>query len=508
MAIDPKTLLLSSLQAASKAINKNLIKSDQLTRTDRERLLKNGWLLPIIKGWYILKKPTIDIGESTTWYATYWDFISVYLQDRFAEKYCLSADSSLDLLLGDTVRPESLLIMTQTGGASVINLPYNSTLVVYIEKNNFPAEVTISNDIRVMPLALALCRISPLFFRNSPQKAEIALRMIRDATELSRHLLKGGYVAAAERLVGAYRFLGLNNIADTIFSSMTSAGYKLAAKNPFVIKHPILASGLLIRSPYAARITSLWQTMRKTVIDVFPAAKGLPKNKQQYLTSVKEQFVNDAYNSLSIEGYQVTEELIKQITDDKWNPQQSASDKEQYNALAAKGYWQAFQTVLKSIEKIFTKQNPGQIVKQDLILWYQELFAPMIQAGILSRENLAGYRNHPVYIRGSQHVPLPQEAIIDAMEAFYECLTTEPEVCVKAVLGHFILGFIHPFMDGNGRIARFLMNVMFAAGGHPWTIIALENRQQYMQALELASVKHNIKPFAQFVCQSQPIPIQ
>ncbi len=456
--------------------------------------------MPIIKGWYILTKPAVSIGESTTWCAAYWDFISVYLHDRFVERYCLSADSSLDLLLGDTVRPKSLLVMAQTGGSSVVNLPHESTLAVYIEKNNFPAEVITVNDIRIMPLALALCRISPLFFSNHPEKAEIALRMIRDATELSRCLLKDGYVAAAERLVGAYRFLGLDSMADTIFNSMVSAGYKLTAKNPFVVDQPVLAFGLLVRSPYAARITSLWQTMRNTVIDAFPAAKGIPENKQSYLTSVKEQFVNDAYNSLSIEGYQVTEELIKQIAEGKWNPQQSASDKEQYNALAAKGYWQAFQAVLKSIEKIFTKQNPGQIAKQDLMLWYQELFVPMVQTGVLSRENLAGYRNNQVYIRGSQHVPLPQAAIIDAMEVLYECLTTEPEACVRAVLGHFILGFIHPFMDGNGRIARFLMNVMFAAGGYPWTIIALKDRQQYMQALEAASVKHDIRSFAEFVC--------
>lgn len=54
-------------------------------------------------------------------------------------------------------------------------------------------------------------------------------------------------------------------------------------------------------------------------------------------------------------------------------------------------------------------------------------------------------------------------------------------------------------MDGNGRIGRFLMNVMLASGGYPWTIIPLERRDDYMDALESASVKQDIRPFAKFL---------
>jgi len=38
------------------------------------------------------------------------------------------------------------------------------------------------------------------------------------------------------------------------------------------------------------------------------------------------------------------------------------------------------------------------------------------------------------------------------------------------VLGHFVFVYIHPYLDGNGRIGRFLMNLMLAAGGYPWTV--------------------------------------
>jgi Fic family protein len=97
------------------------------------------------------------------------------------------------------------------------------------------------------------------------------------------------------------------------------------------------------------------------------------------------------------------------------------------------------------------------------------------------------------------HVPPHHEAVRELMPQFFELLETEVEPAVRVVLGHFVFVYIHPYMDGNGRIARFLMNAMMAAGGYPWTIIPLEKRADYMSALESASVNHNIKPFAEFL---------
>ena len=54
-------------------------------------------------------------------------------------------------------------------------------------------------------------------------------------------------------------------------------------------------------------------------------------------------------------------------------------------------------------------------------------------------------------------------------------------------------------MDGNGRMGRFLMNAMLASGGYPWTVIPVEKRDEYMQALEEASVRQDIGPFAKFL---------
>ncbi len=54
-------------------------------------------------------------------------------------------------------------------------------------------------------------------------------------------------------------------------------------------------------------------------------------------------------------------------------------------------------------------------------------------------------------------------------------------------------------MDDNGRIARFLMNVMLVSGGYSWTVIPVEKRNEYMSALEKASVEQNIIDFVQLI---------
>jgi Fic family protein len=93
------------------------------------------------------------------------------------------------------------------------------------------------------------------------------------------------------------------------------------------------------------------------------------------------------------------------------------------------------------------------------------------------------------------HTPLPSEAILDSLEALWDMIEAEPEACVRAVLGHHLFVFIHPYYDGNGRIGRFLMNTLLASGGYPWTVIRMSRRDEYMKALEAASVKGQIAPF-------------
>jgi Fic family protein len=54
-------------------------------------------------------------------------------------------------------------------------------------------------------------------------------------------------------------------------------------------------------------------------------------------------------------------------------------------------------------------------------------------------------------------------------------------------------------MDGNGRMGRFLMNLMMASGGYPWTVIPIEDRKIYKEALEKASVGEDTVPSGEFL---------
>jgi hypothetical protein len=57
--------------------------------------------------------------------------------------------------------------------------------------------------------------------------------------------------------------------------------------------------------------------------------------------------------------------------------------------------------------------------------------------------------------------------------------------------GSLLFLFIHPYMDASRRMARFLMNVMMAAGGHPWTIVRTTRKKAYLDSVEAASAEQN-----------------
>ena len=80
---------------------------------------------------------------------------------------------------------------------------------------------------------------------------------------------------------------------------------------------------------------------------------------------------------------------------------------------------------------------------------------PSVAAGILNAADLAGFRDSAVYIRRSMHVPPNYEAVRELMPQFFEHLQTETEPAVRVVLGHFVFTYIHPYMDGNGRMGAF-----------------------------------------------------
>jgi len=72
---------------------------------------------------------------------------------------------------------------------------------------------------------------------------------------------------------------------------------------------------------------------------------------------------------------------------------------------------------------------------------------------------------------------------------------------VEAHHDYWFFGYIHSYPDGNGRMARFLMNVLLASGGYPWTMIRVDDRVKYLSALDHASIESDVRPFANFIAR-------
>lgn len=496
----PSDKLATSLEALEQLQRRGrrAVRSRDLGRTDRERLVRNGFLQEVMKGWYITARPDEKAGESTAWYASFWTFSAEYLEERFGADWCLSPEQSLLLHAGRWVVPRQLLVRANVGRNRPTELPHGTAILDVRQALPPPADQSVIDGLRVYTADAALISASASFYKSYPTEARTILAIQRDTSVILARLLAGDHTVIAGRLAGAFRNMGNVRAADEILAAMRAAGHVVRETDPF--DHRIDNFAFAREpSPYVHRIRLLWEKMRRDASEHFPAAPARLNDTEAYLHAVDDIYVTDAYHSLSIEGYRVTRDLVEKVRKGDWNPQADHADREHRDALAARGYFLCFNTVKESLSRILDGQNAGQIADEDHGSWYRDLFGPSVEAGIIPAQSLAGYRNAPVFIRGSMHVPLRAEAVRDAMPAFFELLRSETDPAVRVVLGHFMFVYIHPYLDGNGRIGRFLMNAMMAAGGYPWTVIPVEARERYMAALEVASVEQDIVPFARFL---------
>ena len=475
------------------------IRAAHLTRVHRERLLRNGFILEVMKGWYIPVRPDGPAGESTDWYACFWPFCAAYLTERFGDDWCLGAEHSIALHTGNWNVPRQLLVRATRGGNKPTRLLHDTSIFDVRLEVPAPKDTQVIDGMRVMRLPAALVACAPGHFAAHPVETRAALAMIADASDVLSRLLEGGHSSIAGRLAGALRNIGRDPVADAIIAAMRAAGYTVNETDPFADRPPV-AIGQRETSPAVNRLRMSWATMRGAVLECFPPAPGLPDDVEAYLRQVEDVYATDAYNSLSIEGYRVSTELIERVRSGNWNPDNEA-DRAHQDALAARGYWQAFQKVKETVNRIVRGTNAGEATQADHGAWYREMFGPSVAAGILKPADLAGYRNGAVHIRQSLHVPPRSEAVRELMPAFFDLLREEGEASVRVVLGHFFFVNIHPYSDGNGRMGRFLMNAMLASGGYPWTVIRLAQRTRYMNALEAASVVGDIRPFAELLAE-------
>ena len=116
--------------------------------------------------------------------------------------------------------------------------------------------------------------------------------------------------------------------------------------------------------------------------------------------------------------------------------------------------------------------------------------------------NAGRYRTHQVYV--GNFVPPKPEDVPALMQDLVRWLNG-PEAWALhpveyAAIAHYRLVYIHPFVDGNGRTSRLLMNLRLIQAGYPPVIIKVEDRFKYYEALETAN-SGDIRPFIRFIAR-------
>lgn len=148
------------------------------------------------------------------------------------------------------------------------------------------------------------------------------------------------------------------------------------------------------------------------------------------------------------------------------------------------------------VEKIVQKEEP-------LSEWQIKNLHRLVLKGI-DDEYAGVYRDQQVFIAGAKHTPPAHYLIQEQMEAlikWYEQEGNTLHPVVRGAMLHAIFVGIHPFIDGNGRTSRLLLNLELMKDGFPPVVIKVENRLVYYEALDKAHTAKDYDDFIQLVAQ-------
>ncbi len=217
-------------------------------------------------------------------------------------------------------------------------------------------------------------------------------------------------------------------------------------------------------------------------------------NWTQLRAQAEENKAYDAYHSTTMEGYRISRELSDAIVRGEPLPDGPQDQKTLEAAMAVQGYTIAYGIVLERARR----QGPVDIA---LILdLHEALFRPSVDAGLADTAALRGWRRDRVGLQGWRYVPPNAKKVpdlISGLERFAARSDLDP--VTRALLVHLEFVTIHPFMDGNGRIGRLLMNHALLTAGLPWVTIRSDERVPFFKSIEKAQVDEEIGPFVEFL---------
>jgi Fic family protein len=220
-------------------------------------------------------------------------------------------------------------------------------------------------------------------------------------------------------------------------------------------------------------------SIKEAIDEQRPFSKGLANSLQEKL------IVEWTYNSNAIEGNTLTLSETKVVLEGI-----TIGGKSMAEHLEAINHREA----ILFVEDLIAQKEP-------LSEWNIKNIHALILKEI-DNENAGRYRTENVAISGAKHIPPKHYEIGDLMQklvAEYQNEWKEFHPVIRAMLIHGEFVKIHPFIDGNGRTSRLLLNFELMKNGYPPIIIKNEERARYYDALDLAHTTMNYGPFIELV---------
>jgi hypothetical protein len=146
----------------------------------------------VIKGWYIARYPEEKEGDTSSWYASFWNFTALYSDSRFGKEWCLSPEQSLSIHSGNLTVPKQLLIRSPKASNNRINLIHGTS--AFDSRVDIPSltKRTEFEGVQVYSLISGLIAVSADFYTRHSTDARTSLAMVKDASGILANLLDGG----------------------------------------------------------------------------------------------------------------------------------------------------------------------------------------------------------------------------------------------------------------------------------------------------------------------------
>lgn len=225
--------------------------------------------------------------------------------------------------------------------------------------------------------------------------------------------------------------------------------------------------------------------------------KDLTNKIKQQISVLKETFKNPqavvalhkwletelAYTSNNIEGNTLTRKETELVIDRGI----TTGEKPLKDYLEAKNHAEAFRYILE----VLSKKNE---ISQDDILKIHSIILKGINDSFAGR-----YRNISVRISGGSVIlPNPMK-VPDLMAEFEKYLKEEKDVIKRAIMAHFKFVSIHPFVDGNGRVGRLIMNLILLQNGLWPIIVRPRDRKKYINSIEKGQLTQDLTAYLEFM---------